>query len=136
MERSLFRVTRDADFELSGDADNLLEALELELRRRRFGEVTRLEVSTTMSPAMRERIQAGFGVGDEIVYPIDGTLDLSAASELTMLDRPDLKLEPWVPVARPPLGGLNGNDQFATIRSAPRLVHYPYDSFAAAGIRS
>jgi polyphosphate kinase len=132
VERSLFRVTRDADFELSGDADNLLEALELELRRRRFGEVTRLEVSTTMSPAMRERIQAGLGVGDEIVYPIDGTLDLSAASELTMLDRPDLKLEPWVPVARPPLGGLNGNDQFATIRSAPRLVHYPYDSFAAS----
>jgi polyphosphate kinase len=132
VERSLFRVTRDADFELSGDADDLLEALELELRRRRFGEVTRLEVSTTMSPAMRERIQAGLGVGDENVYPIDGTLDLSAASELTMLDRPDLKLEPWVPVARPPLGGLNGNDQFATIRSSPRLVHHPYDSFAAS----
>ena len=132
VERSLFRVTRDADFELSGDADDLLEAVELELRRRRFGEVTRLEVSTTMSDAMQERIQAGLGVGDDLVYPIDGMLDLADVSELTALDRPDLKVDPWVPVARPPLGSLNGEDQFAAIRNAPRLVHFPYDSFAAS----
>jgi polyphosphate kinase len=132
VERSLFRVTRDADFELTGDADDLLEAVELELLRRRFGEVTRVEVSAAMSTAMRERIQAGLGIDDDLVYPVDGTLDLAAVSELTTLDRPDLKVDPWVPVARPPLATVNGNDQFATIRSAPRLVHYPYDSFAAS----
>ena len=133
LEQSLFRVTRDSsDTELSCDADDLLEAVEFELRRRRFGEVTRLEVSTTMSSAMRERIQEGLRVGDELVYPVDGTLDLRAIAELTMLDRPDLKLDTWVPVARPPLGTAAGGDQFAAIRSAPRLVHYPYDSFAAS----
>jgi len=133
LEQSLFRVTRDAsDTELSYEADDLLEAVEFELRRRRFGEVTRLEVSTTMSPVMRERIQEGLRVGDELVYPVDGTLDLRAIGELTMLDRPDLKLDTWVPVARPPLGTVSGGDHFAAIRSAPRLVHYPYDSFAAS----
>jgi polyphosphate kinase len=132
VERSLFRVTRDADFELSGDTDDLLEAVELELRRRRFGEVTRLEVTTSMSDAMRERIQAGLGVDDDLVYPVDGTLDLADVAELTELDRPDLKVDPWVPVARPPLGTANGGDQFAAIRTAPRLVHYPYDSFSAS----
>jgi polyphosphate kinase len=132
VERSLFRVTRDADIELAGAADDVLQAVEIELRRRRFGEVTRVEVSTEMSAAMRDRIRNGLRVGDEQVYPIEGMLDLSAASELTELDRPDLKVDPWVPVARPPLGTATGGDQFATIRAAPRLVHYPYDSFAAS----
>jgi len=134
VEHSLFRVTRDAaDLEVSGNADDLLEAVELELRRRRFGEVMRLEVATTMSPALRERIQEGLGVSDDLVYPVHGTLDLAEVSELTFLDRPDLKNDPWVPVARPPLAAVNGaTDQFSAIRSAPRLVHYPYDSFAAS----
>ena len=132
LERSLFRVTRDADLEPAGDADDLLEAVELELRRRRFGEVTRVEVSTAMSTGMRERIQAGLGVSDDLVYAVDGMLDLAAVTELAALDRPDLKVDPWVPVARPPLASGNGSDQFAAIRSAPRLVHYPYDSFASS----
>ena len=59
LERSLFRVTRDGDLEVSDEADDLLEAVELELRRARFGEVTRLEVSASMSQAMRERLQQG-----------------------------------------------------------------------------
>jgi polyphosphate kinase len=132
VERSIFRVTRDADFEVSDEADDLLEAVELELRRRRFGEITRVEVSANMSEAMRERIQQGLHVADELVYPIDGALDLADASELTKLDRPDLKDDPWIPVARPPLGLLQGTDQFAAIRTAPLLVHHPYDSFAAS----
>jgi polyphosphate kinase len=132
LESSVFRVTRDADFEVSGDVDDLLEAVELELRRLRFGEVTRVEVAREMSDAMRRRIQDGLHVGDDLVYPVAGTLDLADLSELTTLDRPDLKVDPWVPVARPPLGTVNGEDQFAAIRSAPRLVHYPYDSFTSS----
>ena len=131
VERSLFRVTRDAGFELEDDTDDLLEAVELELRRRRFGDVMRLEVSTAMSAKMRARIQEGLRVTEDLVYPVDGTLDLANVSELIELDRPDLKVDPWVPVPRP-LGSVPGLDEFDAIRSAPRLVHYPYDSFAAS----
>jgi polyphosphate kinase len=132
LERSVFRVTRDADFEVSDEADDLLEAVELELRRRRFGEITRVEVSADTSEAMQERIQQGLRVAEDLVYPIDGTLDLADAAELTKLDRPDLEIDPWIPMARPPLGSLQGTDQFAAIRATPLLVHHPYDSFAAS----
>jgi polyphosphate kinase len=132
VERSVFRVTRDADLEVSDEADDLLEAVEVELRRRRFGEITRVEVLDSMSEAMREAIQQGLRVPDELVYPIDGPLDLADCDELTDLDRPDLKLDPWIPVARPPLGGIEGSEQFAAIRATPLLVHHPYDSFAAS----
>jgi polyphosphate kinase len=132
VERSLFRVTRDADFEVSDEADDLLEAVELELRRRRFGEVTRVEVSSTMSAALRERIQQGLRADDELVYPMAGTLDLADVSELTKVDRPDLKVDSWVPVARPPLANLEDGEQFAAIRAGDLLVQHPYDSFAAS----
>jgi polyphosphate kinase len=133
VERSVFRLTRDADYEVSDDVDDLREAVELELRRRRFGEVTRVEVAREMSHAMRERIQDGLRVGDDLLYPVDGMLDLAGVFELTALERPDLKVDPWIPVARPPLGTITDRgEQFAAIRSAPRLVHYPYDSFAAS----
>jgi polyphosphate kinase len=132
LERSVFRVTRDADFEVSDEADDLLEAVELELRRRRFGEITRVEVSASMSSAMRERLQQGLHVADELVYPTHGTLDLADVSELTKLDRPDLKVDDWIPVGRPPLALLDDGEQFAAIRSGDILVHHPYDSFAAS----
>jgi polyphosphate kinase len=132
LERSAFRVTRDADFEVSDEADDLLEAVELELRRRRFGEITRVEVAASMSAALRERIQQGLRVGDELVYPIEGTLDLADVYELTKLERSDLQEDPWVPVGRPPLANLDDGDQFAAIRAGDILVHHPYDSFAAS----
>jgi polyphosphate kinase len=132
-EESFFRVTRDADLEVSDEADDLLEAVELELRRARFGEVTRLEVSSTMSPALRERLQQGLGVVDELVYPLEGMLDLADLSELTRLDRPDLKNDPWQPVARPPWATIeSASAQFAAIRAGDLLVHHPYDSFASS----
>jgi polyphosphate kinase len=132
VESSAFRVTRDADFEVSDEADDLLEAVEVELRRRRFGEVTRLEVSATMSPAVRERLQQALRVSDDLVYPIAGILDLEDTMELTKLDRPDLKLDAWIPVARPPLSNLEPGEQFGVIRQGDVLVHHPYDSFAAS----
>jgi polyphosphate kinase len=132
-ERSLFRVTRDGDLEVSDEADDLLEAVELELRRARFGEVTRLEVSDSMSEAMRERLQQGLDAADEIVYPLGGLLDLADLGELWKLDRPDLKNEPWVPVSRPPWNTFeSAAEQFAAIRGGDLLVHHPYDSFASS----
>jgi len=133
LERSLFRVTRDADLEVSDEADDLLEAVELELRRARFGEVTRLEVSKGMSSELLGRLQEGLRVADELVYPLEGTLDLADAAELAKLERPDLKNDPWVPVARPPFGSLEtAAEQFAAIRAGNLFVHHPYDSFAAS----
>ena len=133
LERSLFRVTRDGDLEVADEADDLLEAVEVQLRRARFGEVTRLEVSESMSPAMREQIQHGLRVPDDLVYPLAGMLDLADLGELTRLDRPDLKNEPWVPVARPPWNSIESSaEQFAAIRAGDLLVQHPYDSFASS----
>jgi polyphosphate kinase len=130
-ERALFRVTRDVDLEVSDEADDLLEAVEFELRHARFGEVTRLEVSAAMSQGMRERLQQGLRVADELVYPLDGMLDLADLGELSRLDRPDLKNEPWLPVARPPWNTFDSAaEQFTAIRGGDLLVHHPYDSFA------
>jgi polyphosphate kinase len=132
VERTVFRVTRDADLDVSDEADDLLEEVELQLRQRRFGEVARLEVSSSISGALRERLQLGLRVSADLVYPITGTLDLADAMELTKLDRPDLKVDSWTPLARPPLAGLDADEQFAAIRAGDVLVHHPYDSFAAS----
>jgi polyphosphate kinase len=133
LERSLFRVTRDGDLEVSDEADDLLEAVEFELRRARFGEVVRLEISASMSPAMRERLQQELHVADELVYPLEGMLDLADLGELWQLDRPDLKIEPWVAVARPPWNSIeSAAEQFSSIRAGDLLVHHPYDSFASS----
>ena len=130
-ERALFRVTRDVDLEVSDEADDLLEAVEFELRHARFGEVTRLEVSAAMSQGMRERLQQGLRVADELVYPLEGMLDLADLGEFSRLDRPDLKNEPWLPVARPPWNTFDSAaEQFTAIRAGDLLVHHPYDSFA------
>ncbi len=133
LERTLFRVTRDADFEVSDEADDLLEAVELELRRRRFGEIVRMEVSSSTSQAMLERLQNGLGVADDEVYPVRGPLDLADAFELASIDRPDLRYETWVPVTREPFAStVDTADRFAAVRSGDALVHHPYDSFSTS----
>jgi polyphosphate kinase len=133
LERSLFRVTRDGDLEVADEADDLLEAVELQLRRARFGEVTRLEVSESMSEAMLEELQEGLRVPEELVYRLEGKLDLADLGQLYRLDRPDLKNDPWVPVARPPWNSMeSAGEQFAAIRSGDLLVQHPYDSFVAS----
>ena len=96
-ERAYFRVTRDADFDVSDDADDLLEAVESELRRRRFGDVVRLELSASASQAMRDRLIEGLGVQPSQVYDIEGPLDMAELWQLVGLDRPELKDEPWAP---------------------------------------
>jgi polyphosphate kinase len=133
LERSVFRVTRDADFEISDEADDLLEAVEVELRRRRFGDVVRLEVSNSTSSRMLERLERELGVGDESVYRIPGLLDLADTLELRSLERPDLKDEAW-PAVSPPefVKAREAGDPFAAVRGVDVLVHHPYDSFGAS----
>ena len=129
-ERVLFRVTRDADFEVSDDADDLLEAVESELRRRRFGDVVRVEVSASASAGMLDRLREGLDVRDDQIYEIEGLLDLADLMQLTRLDRPDLKPEPWVPITQPRLARVKDAGRlFDEIRRGDLLVHQPYESF-------
>jgi polyphosphate kinase len=133
LEQAAFRVTRDADFELSDDADDLLEAVETELRRRRFGDVVRLEVSSSVSRAMLERLQQGFGATDDQIYEIHGLIDLADLDELTTSDRPELK-HPAAPGSTPvKLAHVTqARELFEEIRRNDILVHQPYESFSAS----
>jgi polyphosphate kinase len=133
-----FRVTRDADFEVSDEADDLLEAVEDELRRRRFGEVVRLEVGASMDPAMRTRLIEWLGVEDVQVYDVEGLLDLSDLWEIAGLEgHSDIRQVPWTPLTHPAFGPTPGDqddqpDVFAPMRTRDVLVHYPYQSFATS----
>jgi polyphosphate kinase len=133
VECSVFRVTRDADFEVSDEADDLLEAVELELRKRRFGHVVRVEVSSSISSRMLERLKRGLGVADEQIYMVPGLLDLADLDQLVAVDRPELKDEPWFPVTHTRFSEqAGGDDLYAEIRRADILVHHPYHSFASS----
>ncbi len=133
-ERAAFRVTRDGDTEISDDADDLLEAVESELRKRRFGAVVRLEVASSMSEGMLARLTERLLVRPDAVYPVHGLLDLRDTIQLYDLDRPDLKYEPWVPQTQRRLAKAAGEegDLFAEIAAGDIVVQHPYDSFATS----
>jgi polyphosphate kinase len=134
----LFRVTRDADFEVSDEADDLLQAVEDELRRRRFGEVVRLEVGSNMDPALRTRLIEWLEVDEIQVYDVEGLLDLGDLMQIASVkDRPDLRWPGWTPVTQPGLVTAPGDgdaqpDLFAMMRASDVLVHYPYQSFTTS----
>src|SRR5262245_54503268 len=134
VERAAFRVTRDADFEVSDDADDLLEAVESQLRKRRFGDVVRVEVSRSASAEMVDRLSTGLGADETQIYRIESPLDLADLMELVAVDRPDLKYEPTVPLVPPRLAvAQNAASRiFGEIRRSDVLVHQPYDSFRSS----
>jgi polyphosphate kinase len=136
LETRLFRVTRDADFELQEDeADDLMLALEEELRRRRFGQAVRLEVDLAMPASMRQILEKGVGVDTDDSYEIRGMLDHTGLWQIAGLDRADLKLPPYSPVIPPRLMPPDEDepaDVLAAIRAGDILVHHPYESFAAS----
>ena len=136
LESHLFRVTRDADLALDDeDADNLLVAIEEELRRRRFGDPVRLEVERSMPLETRDLLRDGLGVEEAETYEVRGMLDLTSLSQLVELDRPDLKVPPLIPVIPRRLLPPDDDepaDVFAAIRGGDILVHHPYESFAAS----
>jgi polyphosphate kinase len=130
-ESTVFRVTRDADFEVSDEADDLLEAVQLELRRRRFGDIVRVEVDASVSAALLDRLKRGLAVSDDQIYLVPGLLDLADVMQLAHLDRPELKDDGWVPVTQPRFAG-GPQVLFSEIAKADVLVHHPYDSFATS----
>jgi polyphosphate kinase len=134
----MFRVTRDADFDVSDEADDLLEAVEDELRRRRFGEVVRLEVGAHMDSTLRARLIDWLGVDEVQVYDVEGMLDLSDLWQIAGLEgHADIRQAPWTPLTHPAFVPRPGDrddqpDVFAPMRTRDVLVHYPYQSFATS----
>jgi polyphosphate kinase len=128
-----FRVTRNADLTLEEDeADDLLEAVEMELRRRRFGRAVRLEIDEAMTDEVRLLLVRELDLATDDVYAIDGPLDLAGLWAVHGLDRPDLKDEPFTPVTPPRLATPDDEpvDIFGVVRQGDLLLHHPYDSFA------
>ena len=135
VDYDVFRVTRDADFEVDDDADDLLRAVEQELRRRRFGEVVRLEVAAGMSEALREPLLRALELDDADVYEIEGLLDLKDLWGLVRLPgHEELRHEPWTPVTPPRLQPSEDEapDVMGAMRRGDILVHHPYDSFTTS----
>ena len=132
----VFRVTRDADLEVSDDAADLLQAVEDELRRRRFGEVVRVEVGTDCSERLREELAGLLGVQEDEVYPVDGLLDMGALWQI-------VKLPGYSELREEPLGSAHTHprllrhegerpDVLGAMREGDVLVHHPYDSFSTS----
>ncbi|MBM7805526.1 polyphosphate kinase [Geodermatophilus bullaregiensis] len=134
VDHHLFRVTRNADVEVEEDRDeDLLQALERELARRRFGPAVRLEVTETMDPQILGVLVSELEVGPQDVVTVPGLLDLASLWALYALDRPELKDEPFVPATHPRLSeGETPKSVFATLREGDVLVHHPYHSFATS----
>lgn len=127
----LFRVTRNADLTLEEDeADDLLVALEVELRRRRFGEALRVEIQSGMSPEFLDLLVDQLELERSNVYVTDAPLGLHDLWSLNAIDRPDLKGEGWSPITpRRLLDGEHVGNIFAAIREDDILLHHPYESF-------
>ena len=133
VDHGYFRVTRDADFTVSDEADDLLQAVQDEIRRRRFGEVVRLEIAAGMNPKLREQLIGALRLEDREVYDIDGLIDLGDVGNIANVPgHAELRYSPWSPVTQPRLQGEDEEpaDMFAAIRRGDVLVHHPYDSFA------
>jgi polyphosphate kinase len=130
----LFRVTRNADLEVEEDRDeDLLQALERELARRRFGPAVRLEVTDSMDPQILELLLSELEIGRQDVVVVPGLLDLASLWQLHEVDRPELKDEPFVPATHPRLSeGETPQSVFAMLREGDVLVHHPYQSFATS----
>ncbi len=134
-EHYAFRVTRNADLVLEEDeADDLLAAVEMELRRRRFGRAVRLEVAAEISDDMRDMLVHELDLGPDDRYEIAAPLDLGGLWGVYELDRPDLHEEAWAPMTPPRLANAGNEpaDLFAVLRERDVLVHHPYDSFTTS----
>ncbi len=137
VEHHVFRITRNADFEVEEDRDeDLLQALERELARRRFGSPVRLEVGDDMTENMLELLLRELDVHPGDVIEVPGLLDLASLWQIYDLDRPALKDPAFVPATHPEFAERETPKSiFATLREGDVLVHHPYDSFSTSAQR-
>jgi polyphosphate kinase len=131
-EQHVFRVTRNADLTVKeGEADDLLAAVETELRRRRFGRAIRLEVTPSISAEVRELLVRELDLEADDVYECLSLVDLTGLFALGDLPRPDLRFPAFTPVIHPALA--DGElDIFTRLRARDVLVHHPYQSFGSS----
>lgn len=135
-EARSFRVTRNEDIDVEeDDAENLLNAMEKELLRRRFGPPIRLEITDSTSPFLSQLLADQLGVSQDEVYRLPSPLDMTVLFELGGVDRPDLKFRPFVPTTNRQIAEVESSraqDIFAAIRERDILLHHPYDSFSTS----
>ena len=136
LEHHTFRVTRNEDVEVEeDDAENLLQAMEKELLRRRFGPPVRLELAEKIQPRIRNLLVRELGVSEQEVYELPAPLDLTGLNLIADLDRADLSFPRFVPATHRQLAEVESakaTDVFAAIRERDILLHHPYDSFSTS----
>ena len=135
-EARSFRVTRNEDIDVEeDDAEHLLNAMEKELLRRRFGPPIRLEISDETSPFLSQLLADQLRVSADEVYRLPAPLDATVLFELGGIDRPDLKYRSFVPTTNRQIAEVESSraqDIFAAIRERDILLHHPYDSFSTS----
>ena len=135
-EARSFRVTRNEDIDVKeDDAENLLNAMEKELLRRRFGPPIRLEISDETSPFLSQLLADQLRVSADEVYRLPAPLDATVLFELGGIDRPDLKYRPFIPTTNRQIAEVESSraqDILAAIRERDILLHHPYDSFSTS----
>jgi polyphosphate kinase len=145
VESHPFRVTRNSDVQRNEEAaDDLLEAIQEELRERRFATVVRLELAKGCPEWMRELLCEQLEIGPQEVFELDGPLGLRDLMQLSSVPLPSLRFRPWTPVTHPRLAALAGlaplapsgtgdpEDVFGVVAGGDLLVHHPYDSFTTS----
>ncbi len=136
LDHHAFRLTRNEDVEIEEDeSENLIQALEAELLRRRFGPPIRLEITDDMDEVTMDLLVRELDITDQEVYRLPGLLDLRGLFDLSRIDRPDLRYPPHLPttaVAFQPTGSNTRADIFKAIRKSDVLVHHPYESFTTS----
>jgi polyphosphate kinase len=136
LQHHTFRVTRNEDLEVEeDDAENLLMALEKELRRRRFGSPVRLEVEESIDAHVLDLLVSELDVSAAEVFHLPGPLDLTGLEGIAELDRPELKYPAFIPHTHSHLAEVESSspvDMFAALARRDVLVHHPYDSFATS----
>lgn len=136
IDHHVFRVTRNEDVSIEEDeTENLLQALEQELMRRRFGPPIRLECSDDMDDETLSLLKSELGITDHEVTVVPGPLDLTALFALGKEPRPDLKYRTHVPVTNPAFRTSDGDEEadfFRAIAQREVLVHHPYESFSTS----
>ncbi|MEU1009433.1 RNA degradosome polyphosphate kinase [Streptomyces sp. NPDC005890] len=136
LEHHAFRITRNEDLEVEeDDAENLLQALEKELMRRRFGPPVRLEVEESIDREVLDLLVRELKISEAEVYPLPGPLDLTGLFRIHGLDRPELKYPKFVAGTHRDLAEVESAsppDIFAALRARDVLLHHPYDSFSTS----
>ena len=133
VEHLSFRVTRNADLNYADEeADDLLELVEMELRRRRFGNAVRLEIGTSSGDSIRTLLRDELQIEDDDIYVENAFLAMRDLWALMKLERPELRFDDFSPVVPARVANRDEVDLFEVLRNRDLLVHHPYESFAAS----